>query len=386
MDRVVPRGVRVRPVLRGGVAVNDYMGGITEVELDPDSRYDDVETDGPEYLVNDQAVGPPLTTSGGRLTTPCGRLVLPSSAPRDQWLAARRDGITATDLVAIMGQSQYSNTLDVWQAKTHGDTWDEIGEAGQWGMWLEDVVAKKWATDHGYTIRRIGLLARDGDDWSRASLDRVVVDGCDIGTIDIGCGLEVKTRNAWVADQWDDTIPESVVTQVQWQMFVAGYAHMHVAALIGGQRLVEHIVHRDDALIDRLIAAGSRLWAQVLAGQLPDVDPNTWTTEMLDRFYPNREGQVDVGDQAQVWLDLYQAAHVDIKAADQVKDTAKLQLLALLGSGEIAVDGERVLFTYKASDTTRVNAKALAADWPDAYAAVTTTTTNRTFRPAGKGK
>ena len=42
-----------------------------------------------------------------RKITSVGRLVLSAHAPREEWLNARRLGIAATDVVAIMGLSKY---------------------------------------------------------------------------------------------------------------------------------------------------------------------------------------------------------------------------------------------------------------------------------------
>lgn len=324
-------------------------------------------------------------TVGGRLTSPTGRLVLPSSAPRSDWLAARRDGITATDLVGIIGQSNYTGPADVWLDKTSDFPVSDDGasEAAMWGLDFEDDIALRWAERHSMKVRRVGLLAKDGDDWMRASLDRLVTPGCNLDGM---CGLEIKTRNAFVADQWATGIPASVATQVQWQMAVTGLGHIHVAALIGGQRLVEYTVERDEERIDELTAAGARFWACVLARELPEIDPATWTPDQLDKLFPNREGIREVGDAAYGALSEYDAATKVIATYIAAKELARTKLVALLGDGEVGcVDGVE-LYTYKQAERTSVDAKALRADWPDAYAATAKTTTSRTFRVTRKGK
>jgi putative phage-type endonuclease len=324
------------------------------------------------------------TTLGGRLTTPTGRLVLPASAPREQWLAARRDGITATDVVKIMGLTQYGTLLDVYRDKTAGDFWadDEMSEAAAWGIDLEDVVAQSWAERHGLKVRRVGLLARDGDDWARASLDRLVY-GCDL-TVGMrgSCGLEVKTRNAWVLADWQQGVPADVVAQCQWQMFVAGLDHIHVAALVGGQRLVDHVVHQDEAETAHLLARASHLWACVQAGEFPPFDPATWTVDMLDEAMPNREGAVEVDPSLIADVEAYRYCTTEIAALSKDKEAARDRLILALGAGDTALIGGHPVFTYRPQSRTTVDAKALAADFPDAYTAVTKTTTSRTFRLA----
>lgn len=322
---------------------------------------------------------------GGRLTTPTGRLVLPSSAPRADWLAARRDGITATDIVAIVGENPYTTPVDVWLDKTSDlpPADDMPSEAAMWGIDLEDVVAQRWAEMHGMAVRRVGLLAKDGDDWMRASLDRIVKPGCNP---DGACGLEVKTRNAWVADQWDAGVPASVVTQVQWQMAVSGLGHIHVAALIGGQRLVDHVVNRDEDTIDALTATASRFWVNVLARELPDIDPALWTAADLDRLYPDRSGEREVDPTiVQPLLAACAAAEKKIKPLHRAMAEARVALIALLGDADTAVVDGKPVYTFRGVTYRDVDRNKLAADFPEAWESCTSTRITRTFRISKRG-
>lgn len=325
--------------------------------------------------------------ASGRRVTPTGVLVLPSTADRGQWLTERRNGITATDLPQIVGASAYGSAADVYADKIGQPlTDDELSEAGEWGVLLEDTVARKWADDRGVTIRRVGLIAHIADHWKRASLDRLVT-GCPDGR----CGVEIKTRNAWVADQWKDGVPDAVNVQVQWQLHVSGLDHIHVAALIGGQRMVEHVIHPDRVVIEYLAGQAQALWLAVINRIPPVVDPALLSVSLLDRIYQAREGTVilDAAD-ATRWLDDYTAALADENAAKKRKEAAKVQLLAMLGDGEEAAidDGDttRVVFTYTAgSDSTTIpadNVRRLIAEHPDiAEQYVVTRPGTRTFRP-----
>lgn len=325
--------------------------------------------------------------ASNRRVTPTGILVLPSTAAREQWLAERRNGITATDLPQIVGASAYGSAADVYAEKIGQPlTDDELSEAGEWGVLLEDTVARKWADDRGLTVRRIGLIAHIADSWKRASLDRLVT-GCPDGR----CGVEIKTRNAWVADQWADGVPDAVNVQVQWQLHVSGLDHIHVAALIGGQRMVEHVITPDPVVIEYLADQAQAVWLAVFNRIPPVVDPALLSVGLLDRIHPMREGIVNVDPvDATTWLDEYAAALADESAAKKRKDAAKVQLLAMLGDGEEAAidDGDttRIVFTYTAgSDSTTIpadNVRRLIAEHPDiASQYVVTKPGSRTFRP-----
>lgn len=303
--------------------------------------------------------------------TPRALLVLPSSAPREDWLATRRTGITATDLPKIVGASKYASAVDVFLEKTARTIYDpDISEAGEWGVLLEDTVARRWAEINDVKVRRVGLIANDTESWMLASLDRLVT-GCPTGR----CALEVKTRNAYVASVWEEGVPEDVVVQVQWQLAVSGLDHVHIAALVGGQRLIEHTVTPDAAMADWLNLTAWQVWQCVQEGVVPNVDPALMSVDLLNQVYPDREGVRDLtGTDADVWLDRYRHAAAAESDARKDKEAAKVHLLALLKDGEEAVIDGQVAFTYRAGkDSMTVpsaNLARLREDFPDAFEAV----------------
>ena len=268
-----------------------------------------------------------------RAPTPSGVLVLPRSASRADWLAARRRGITATDVVAIVGLSKFATALDVYVDKRVGSQ-DSGREDAGWGQLLEDVVAREWAARGGHRIRRVGLLANRDAPHHLASCDRLII----IGPREAAGVLEVKTTSARSGPAWETSPPERVAVQVQWQLHVTGLEMAHVAVLVGGQELRDFMVARDQDLIDYLIGEADRVWGEVQAGVLPDAGVSV---AALDRLHPTRSGAVDVpAGEAGRWVDAYRAARDAEKAAAVEKEAARAQLVALLGDAqEATVDG-----------------------------------------------
>lgn len=316
----------------------------------------------------------------GRRETPTATLVLSVDAPRSEWLDARRNGITATDLPAILGMSQYKTAIDVWNDKLMppSDS-DELGEAALWGMRLEEPVAQEWADRSGLKVRRVGLVSNVDAPWMMASLDRLVT-GCPDGR----CALEVKTRSLFVSDAWEKSVPDDVRTQVMWQLAVTGLDHIHVAALIGGQRLITHTIHPDADEIDRLRNAGAIVWHAVQAEVLPNLPPELWTTDYLDQRNPERRGTIEIDNEARATLNAYKEASAMEAMYAERKAEARTRLIGALGNAEVATIDGITAYTFNTSASTRIDRKALAAKYPAVAddPAIYSTTTSRTLRLA----
>lgn len=316
--------------------------------------------------------------TAGRKETPTSRLLLSVDAPRTDWLEARRLGIAATDLPAILGQNSYRTAYDVWTSKIlPPPDDDQAGEAAFWGTRLEEPVAQAWADKHGVKIRRIGIVSNEANPWMLASLDRLVT-GCPDGR----CALEIKTRSLFVSDTWEAGIPEDVKTQVAWQLIVTGLDHVHVAALIGGQRLVEHRVNLSEVDANQLTGPALLVWQAVQANTPPDLPPELWTADYLDQRHQERSGVIQVAPETSEILNDYQRITQDLKHLESQRDLLKVQLIGLLGDGEIAESDGVTLYTYKAQNSRRLDSKKLLAAYPgiEADKQVWNTTTSRVLR------
>lgn len=300
-----------------------------------------------------------MTATRALHPTPDSELVLPSAAPRMAWLIARQKGITATDIVKIVGLSAYGNALDTYIDKRCVAIDEPASEAAEWGQILEEPVARKWAEMHHARVRRVGLLRHRKHRHHLASCDRLVSGW--------NSPLEVKTKSAFVADKWTDGPPDPVIAQTQWQLHVTGCQRAHVAALVGGQRLESFVVERDQDLIDYLVSEADRVWAAVRAGQPPQVDPWMLTGESLDRLHPNRAGRIEVdAAMALPLLDQYREASAQEREAAAAKKQIRLQLVEALGDAEEAEVAGRLAYTYRPSTRRHIDFDRLAEVVPEA--------------------
>lgn len=327
------------------------------------------------------------------MVTPSGVLVPGTDRPHSpEWFAMRRRGITATDLPKILGLTQYGNALSVWRDKMQPDGAgdDDAGEPAFWGTQQEPIIAEVWSEKHHAAVRPVGTVAHVNNTWMMASLDRLVPICPDASG---ACGLEIKTRNAYVAGKWKDDVPDDVLAQVQWGLMVTGLPHMHVACLIGGQHLQEYTVSRDKRLEDYLMSAALPVWQAVMNGIPPDVsaDADGVLLRELNKMFASREGAVAVDPiEAERYITDYRGGHRLETEGKRIKTVAKGNMVKLLGGAEVATgEDNEPLWTYKAGDPKDElpadELRRLKAECPELYVDlkaqgfIKTTTPNPTF-------
>jgi putative phage-type endonuclease len=289
-----------------------------------------------------------------RRVFPLAEIVTTADPGSPEWFAARRGGITATDVVAVLGLSGHANTLSVWHDKRGELPDDDAGEAALWGHLLEDPVAREWARRRGVRLHRVGVAARRDASWMRASVDRKVL-GCPLKRLG-PCIVEIKTRSAFTRGQWRDGVPDDVLAQVIWQLLVTGAEHAHVAVLVGGQQLLDPPAIRvaDEIEVAELIQSEAlAAWEAVVDGRPPEVDAGAALLSLLDRLHPARDGAhevpVDDLDDTATALAGYVAAGDAERDAKAAKEAAKARLVQRLGPAETAVHPvtAQPLWTYR---------------------------------------
>lgn len=193
-------------------------------------------------------------------------VVLPPSAGRDEWLAARRKGLGGSDAAAVAGLNPYAGPWSVWADKVGLDVPErEESEAMRWGTLLEPVISIEAAGRFGLDVRPSpGLVAHPDLGWQLATPDGLVGDDA---------LLEIKNVGARQADAWESGPPDMYWTQGLHYVAVTGRDTVHFVALVGGQRLVHHPVTYTTADIDGLTKIEADFWAHVEAQSPPPAWP-----------------------------------------------------------------------------------------------------------------
>lgn len=308
-----------------------------------------------------------------RRVTPTARLVLPADAPREEWLAARRKGIGASDVPAILGVSDYGTPRSVYHDK-RGEAVDDGNEASLWGTVLEEPVAREWARRNRSVVRRVGLVAHVDDPEMMCTLDRRITECPLPQTHHEQCALEVKCRSAFKANRWHASLPDDIAGQMLWQLAVTGYDHLHYAILVGGNDYRQGTVRRADhePTIRHIVTACKRYWMEfVKPGVIPAADPDRGEREaaMYKRMNRQRSGLVSADLTEVREAALAYAQHQRAESGEKrAKVAAQAELLRLMGGGTaLLADGHIAVEVREVNRAPWVNLERLAERYPDAY-------------------
>lgn len=291
------------------------------------------------------------------------------------WLAARKKGIGGSDAAAVAGLNPYESPLSVYYNKL-GETPDkESTEAMRQGTDLEEYVAQRFTEATGKKVKRCNYILRSRTHpFMIADIDRVIVGEDAL--------LECKTtlnRDGYTFEGTD--FPQYWFCQCMHYFATIGVKKIYIAVLAYGRGF--HIIelNRDDYKEDiaALIALEGVFWNDnVLKGVPPAVDGNEATSTALTAIYPKDNGEsVDLMPYEQTLLKLSNVRR-EIAELTAVEEQCKNELKAALGE---AATGEydRFKVSWKYSERTTIDSKALKAALPDVYAQFAKTSSARTF-------
>jgi putative phage-type endonuclease len=319
-------------------------------------------------------------------TLPPAELLPPGAGPHDQrWHELRRQGVTASEIAAVMGISPYESPFSLYWRKVNG--WQfEGNEYTRAGQHLEASIADWWLFENGaqadLTTMHAGLYANPERPWQLATPDRIVIDiwGKDVAL------LECK----WVAHSWDgwgeqgtDQVPVHYRAQCLWQADVMGVDEVHVAALgPGGFR--SYVVGRDDWDLKLMRDAGAEFYRRLVEQDPPPLDSHTATLGALKQLYPSvGEGDVQIPGTLAVG---YTAARMKRKEAEESIARCEAEIRDLLGSTYArAVWDGRTVASRSVFDVERLDVKRLRAELPEVAAQYLTKTTTDKLTP-GRAK
>lgn len=187
---------------------------------------------------------------------------------RDQWLLARRELVTASDVPAILGMSERRDAIAVYLDKIGRGT-DEESEVMARGRDFEEPIARAYARQTGRHVRGLGdfeMRVHPTIPWLAATPDRIVFKRVDelpgyakaraAGSVSMDvdpnsvCGVLQLKQATGSRERWDEAPPEEYVVQTQIEIHCVGTTWGALAGMVDMHRpLVCVDLGRDDELL-----------------------------------------------------------------------------------------------------------------------------------------
>lgn len=244
---------------------------------------------------------------------------------REQWLALRRQDVTASVVGALLGVSDYVTAYGLFALKAGlVDEDPEETAPMKRGRLLEPVALALLAEERPeWTIEAPGVYLRDPDVRLGATPDAYATrpDIAGRGVVQIKTTTESVFRAKWVEPDTREVVPPLwIVAQAIVEAHLSGASWACVGCLVVGFGLNLHVVeipiHR--GLIDRIRAEVVGFWRRVAENDPPPADYGR-DGALIARFYADDNGdEVDLSD--------------DERLAELLAERAKLKAIEAQGS------------------------------------------------------
>ena len=280
------------------------------------------------------------------------------------WLDHRRRGIGGSDASVICGINRYKSPVELWMEKTNQLQAQESGEAAYWGTQLEPFVRDEFTKRTGIEVSKPSVILQSTEhSFMLANLDGI----CEVQNVG-RCIFEAKTASAYKTGEWEDTIPDEYMLQVQHYMAVTGFTGAYIAVLIGGNTFRWRFAERDEELISMLIELEAAFWRHVEDMTPPPLDGSDAAARFLAGRFPNSipQSRIVLPDMAADLLAQYDEACEQLEIITEQKRKAENLLKEMLGNNETGTSGDRVI-TWKSVSQERLDSKTLKAEHPALY-------------------
>lgn len=271
-----------------------------------------------------------------------------------EWLEARKQDVTSTELAALLGMSEYKTRLKLWMIKA-GKMEDDFEESPPsiWGNRLQNAVGQGIAEDNGWECFDLtGYYLRDEESRIGASMDMRVI--CP----QRGPGLlEVKTTGYFQEENgWEKTrAPIDYEFQLQGQINIAIQEGQEIGwgciGALDGRKSTRQYHRVPDAPLWALIKEEvAKFWHSIKIDEPPA--PDYAADGELIRMM---QGSVNVGqnisltgsNRAHTLLEQYDihmksahAAGIDLKVHARCMEEIKNELHHMMGKAEVALIGD----------------------------------------------
>ncbi len=295
-----------------------------------------------------------------------GLMTIHNPKSKEEWLALRHRYISSTESSALKGMSPYLTPFELFHAKQQAEpTSFEMSERMEWGLRLEEAVARAIADEYGVKVRKLNAyVSRDGTGMG-SSFDYEIVGIKDSealsgdalramynrsgpGILEIKCVDWMVWKRHWVTEGDAMEAPPHIELQVQHQLHCIEREWAAIGVLVSGNTLRMLVRDRDLEVGQILEDASKQFWRDLKAGKTPPAEMPR-DAELIARLYnfatPDKVLDAQGDSETAQKVTALCAEYVDMSnvesGAASRKKAIKGELLQLIGDAErvIAADG-----------------------------------------------
>jgi putative phage-type endonuclease len=254
---------------------------------------------------------------------------------REQWLARRRELVTASDAAAILGADPRRGPLAVYAVKV-GAVESADNDWMAFGRDVEGAVAKGYGRRTGRPVFErdpYELVRHPTLRWLAATPDRMTAGTLELPGPAPGPGtLEAKAVAGMKAAAWEEAPPVEYQIQAQIQMSCTGAAWGSLVALIGGIQIVWKDLARNDRFLDAALPRLEEFHLRVQRRDPPEeTDALPETSRALRALFPGNGETVALQPDVLDLVGQWEAAKDRRNASDREADDVENHLRRLLG-------------------------------------------------------
>ena len=275
---------------------------------------------------------------------------------RDTWLEARRKGIGASDIAAVLGVSPWATPYQLYLDKRGELPQEDEKPVLHRGKRFEPVVLQFYEDETGHAVTRQQEHVVGAEPWMLATLD-----GFDAV---VGAPVEAKTRNEFYrrdefGEPGTDEVPIYYGAQVYWQMMITDADAGYLAAMIGLDDFRIYRFERDPDLESLLVARGREFWTMVENGTPPE--PRTDTDVKL-MYRKDSGASIEASPDVVAACERLRAIKAEAKELEAEVDGLSMQIKSAMGAASVLTGpGGKPMATWKAAkDSQKTDWQAIA--------------------------
>jgi putative phage-type endonuclease len=282
-------------------------------------------------------------------------VVLPVRQRTPEWLAARENGIGASQAAAAIGVSEWQSPMGLWAEKLGLVPPAPANISMQIGSELEPLIARLYTEATGVKVRRANNLRQHAEyAFMLASIDRRA------GRKPVE--LKFSARATGYGEPGTDEVPDDVLVQVLHQLAVLDEPEGDVALLKpGAQSVLIYPITRTPEAEAAIIEREAAFWDHVLSRTEPPVDGTEATRRALAAMYPRGADLVTIeadADAAQM-MRILRKVRAELAASEIERDELEARIKAAM----LAAGAERITAAGVGEIPWRTTKDRETTDW-----------------------